>query len=157
MRVRGTPNESALYQPEPNSMHCITRAEGGSGSSWLGISSAPYTEWEWTDLSVMIHAPAVLQVGDRWIVAGRSRPDDLPPGTYPPDSGHHTSAWEIRDRQAHHLLTVPSGGDCSYPGLAIGPDGEVAMSYYSQHERMPLPPGLPIPDDIFVARFRLGA
>jgi hypothetical protein len=54
-----------------------------------------------------------------------------------------------------HLLTVPSAGDCSYPGLAIGPDGKAVMSYYSQHERLPLPEGMPVPADIFMAHFRV--
>ena len=136
-------------------MNCVIRAEGGTDHSWLGESAEPYREWQWTDLGVMIHAPAVLQVEGRWIVAGRSRVEDLPGGIYLPGSGHHTSVWEIRERQAHHLLTVPSAGDCSYPGLALGPDGEVAMSYYSQHERVPLAPEFPVPADIFLARFRI--
>jgi len=31
------------------------------------------------------------------------------------------------------------------------PDREVVMSYYSQHERLPLPEGQPTPSDIFLA------
>jgi hypothetical protein len=48
---------------------------------------------------------------------------------------------------------VPSGGDCSYCGLAMAADGKaVAMSYYSQHERFPLPIDRPTPSDVFLAR-----
>ena len=90
-----------------------------------------------------------------WIVAGRSQPCDLPPGTVEPDSGPHTSVWAIRGDKAEHLVTVPSGGDCSYAGLAVGPGGEVLMSYYSQHEREPLPPRPPTPADIFLARLEV--
>jgi hypothetical protein len=86
-------------------------------------------------------------------VAGRSQPHDLPEGTVAPASGHHTSVWALTDDRPEHLLTVPSAGDCSYCGLAHGPAGEVLMSYYSQHERLPLPDGQPTPDDIFLARF----
>ena len=155
MRVGGGPGEPALYRPAPGQLRCVIRAEGGTDHAWLGESNEPYTEWRWTDLGVMIHAPAVLQVGSRWIVAGRSRPEDLPAGIYPLDSGRHTSVWEIREGQVHHLLTLPSAGDCSYPGLALGPESEVVMSYYSEHERGPLAAEFPVPADIFVARFRL--
>ena len=31
------------------------------------------------------------------------------------------------------MVVLPSGGDCSYPGLAVGPDGQLFVSYYSSH------------------------
>lgn len=147
--------EPVLYAPEPGVLHCVLRALEPDNHSWLGRSRAPYTDWDWTDLGVMIHAPVVLNVEGRWICAGRSQPGDLPEGTVEPDSGAHTSVWDITDATAQHLLTVPSAGDCSYCGLAFGPEGEVAMSYYSQHERMPLPEKPPTPADVFLARFRV--
>jgi len=109
----------------------------------------------------MIHAPVVLEVDGRRIVAGRSQEEDLPAGSFlttreqVAQAGHHTSVWELVDGGVQHLLTVPSLGDNSYCGLAHGPSGEVAMSYYSQHERLPLPADRPTPADIYVARFRL--
>jgi hypothetical protein len=45
------------------------------------------------------------------------------------------------------VLTVPSGGDCSYPGLAWH-DGLLWMSYYSSHEGK---------SSIYLARIRLTA
>lgn len=155
MREGGGCGEPALYQPGEGRLHCVIRTLEPDNHSWLGRSDAPYTDWEWSDLGVMIHAPAVLKVGDTWIVAGRSQPHDLPDGTVEPDSGARTSVWATRENGAEHLLTVPSAGDCSYAGLEFGPDGEVAMSYYSQHERLPLPEGQPTPSDIFLARFVL--
>jgi hypothetical protein len=155
MREGGGCGEPALYRPAQGQLHCVIRTLEPDNHSWLGRSEEPYMDWEWSDLGVMIHAPALLKVDDTWIVAGRSQPHDLPPGTVEPESGAHTSVWAIREDRAQHLLTVPSAGDCSYPGLAFGPDGEVAMSYYSQHERLPLPEGQPTPSDIFLARFVL--
>jgi hypothetical protein len=154
MRCGGGAGEPVLFQPEPGRLHCVIRALEPQNHSWLGQSTYPYTEWSWDDLGVMIHAPVVLKVGDRWIVAGRSQSCDLPEVACEPGSGHHCSVWEIDGTKAKHLLTVPSGGDCSYPGLAFGPDGEVLMSYYSQHERLPLPSQPPTPADVFLARFR---
>ncbi len=155
MREGGGSGEPVLYQPEPGRLNCVIRTLEPNNHSWLGRSEAPYTEWEWVDLGVMIHAPVVLSVDGTWICAGRSQVCDLPEGTVEPDSGAHTSVWAIEGDRAEHLLTVPSAGDCSYCGLAFGPDREIMMSYYSQHERRPLPEGQPTPADIFLARFVL--
>jgi len=160
MRAGGGSGEPVLFQPEPDVLRCVARTLEPRHHSWIGRSRLPYGEWEWADLGVMIHAPVVLEVGERWIVAGRSQEEDLPAGSFerygehPTSAECHTSVWEIRDSRAVHLLTVPSGGDCSYAGLAHGPEGEVLMSYYSQHERLPLPQEPPTPADVFLARFR---
>ena len=153
MREGGGNGEPVLYQPRPGVLRCVIRSLVPNHHSWLGESREPYSEWKWTDLGVMIHAPVVLNVGDEWLCAGRSQVCDLPAGTCEPNSGSHTSVWSLRSDRAEHVLTVPSAGDCSYCGLAHAPDGTVAMSYYSQHERMPLPDGPPTPADIFLARF----
>jgi hypothetical protein len=155
MRSGGGCGEPVLYQPEPGVLHCIVRSLDPDNHSWLGRSEEPYRDWTWTDLGVMIHAPVVLSVNGRWIVAGRSQVCDLPEGACEPATGHHASVWEICGDQARHLLTVPSAGDCSYCGLVLAPDGDVIMSYYSQHERLPLPALPPTPADIFLARIRL--
>jgi hypothetical protein len=42
--------------------------------------------------------------------------------------------WSVTDCHLHNPYPVPSGGDCSYPGFADGPGGQVLMSYYSSHE-----------------------
>lgn len=155
MREGVDAGEPVLLRPQPGVLHCVLRAVEPANHSWFGRSHAPYTTWEWSDLGVMVHAPVVLPVGERWIVAGRSQEQDLPDGAVSPDGGHHTSVWTLVEGRAEHLLTVPSAGDCSYCGLAAGPTGEVLMSYYSQHERLPLPEGPPTPADIFLARIRL--
>jgi len=151
MREGGGCGEPVLYRPDEGHLHCIVRTLEPNNHSWLGKSVEPYTQWEWTDLGVMIHAPVVLNVDGTWICAGRSQVCDLPEGTVEPESGAHTSVWAIEDDRARHLLTVPSGGDCSYCGLSFGPAGHVLMSYYSQHEWLPLPKGQPTPADIFLA------
>jgi len=155
MREGGGCGEPVLFQMQEGTLSCIFRSLEPDNHSWIGHSKAPYTDWRWSDLGAMIHAPVVLDVGGMWICAGRSQPQDLPPGTVEPDSGAHTSIWRIDSDAAEHLLTVPSLGDCSYCGLAHGPDGEVVMSYYSQHEWAPLPQGQPTPADVFLARLRV--
>ena len=162
MRSGGGPGEPVLYQPAPGELHCVARTLEPRHHSWLGCSRAPYTDWEWDDLGVMIHAPVVLPVDTGWIVAGRSQEEDLTAGEYESygeqhdPAGHHTSVWAIDGTRARHLITVPSGRDCSYCGLAAAPEaGTVALSYYSQHERFPLPTEPPTPSDVFLARLKI--
>jgi hypothetical protein len=163
MRSGGGPGEPVLYAPEPGVLHSVVRTLEPDHHSWLGVSVAPYHNWAWHDLGVMIHAPAMLQTGDgHWIVAGRSQESDLPEGYYTSvgerhdPAGHHTSVWQIDGMRANHLLTLPSGSDCSYCGLALAPDRKaILMSYYSQHERLPLPTQPPTPSDIYLAQLTL--
>lgn len=157
MRSGGGPGEPVLFRTGEDRLCCVVRTLEPEHHSWIGHSVAPYMEWTWTDLGVMIHAPVVLEVNGQWIVAGRSQESDLADGDYEKFEGtdrtHHTSVWCIKNDKAAHLLTVPSAGDCSYAGLAHGQNGEVLMSYYSQHEWLPLPSERPTPSDVFLARF----
>lgn len=160
MRSGDGSGEPVLFQPREKELHCVVRTLEPRHHSWLGVSRAPYIEWSWSDLGIMIHAPVVLQYDQVWLMAGRSQEEDLPAaaldslGEQLRGTGHHTSVWLLEEGKARHALTVPSGGDCSYAGLARGTDGEVLMSYYSQHEWLPLPDGPPTPADVFLARFR---
>ena len=161
MRSGGGPGEPVLYQPEPGILHTIVRTLEPRHHTWLGRSRAPYTSWAFDDLGVMIHAPVVIESGGGLLVAGRSQEEDLPEealqslGEHTGGAGHHTSMWQVAGTAVEHLLTVPSAGDCSYCGLAAAPGGDVLMSYYSQHERVPLSEGRPTPADIYLARVKL--
>ncbi|MDP6039171.1 MAG: hypothetical protein QGG64_11525 [Candidatus Latescibacteria bacterium] len=159
MRSGGGPGEPVLFRTGEQQLSCVVRTLEPNHHSWIGYSQAPYTEWKWSDLGAMIHAPVVLNVQGQWIVAGRSQECDLPSGSFErfegTESTHHTSVWAIVDDCAELLMTMPSACDCSYPGLALGADGEVLMSYYSQHAQFPLPAERPTPADIFLARFKL--
>jgi hypothetical protein len=158
MRAGDDLSEPALYRPKPDILCCIIRAKEPRNHSWIGRSPAPYDRWSWTDLGAMIHAPVVLKKNDRWLVAGRSQEEDLPDGAFQrfvAKPTAHTTLWAVEDTGLAHLITVPSAGDCSYCGLADGPNGEILMSYYSQHQRLPLPADPPTPADIFLARLSL--
>ena len=156
MRELDDQGEAVLYRAKPDTLRCIIRRNAGDGCSFLGECAAPYHEWHWRSLGVCIHAPVMLETEIGWICSGRSRPRDLPPGTVPPDSGSHTSIWRIPETGgAEHVLTVPSAGDCSYCGFANAPDGTVLMSYYSQHDRLPLDGGMPTPADVYVAHIKV--
>jgi hypothetical protein len=122
---RGFPNESTLaFLPDDTAL-CLVRRDGEEGSAQLGRSRPPYRDWTWTDLGVRIGGPDVLLLPDGRLVAGVRLYD-----------GKVRTALCWLDPEARKLtefLTLPSGGDCSYPGLAWH-EGRLWVSYYSSHD-----------------------
>ena len=137
---RGEPNEAAIaFLPDGTGL-CLLRRDGREATAQLGRSRPPYTEWAWKDLGVRVGGPALIRLPDGRLVAGVRLHD-----------GKVRTALCWLDPEAGRLeefLTLPSGGDTSYAGLAWH-DGRLWVSYYSSHEgkagiylaRVKLPPG----------------
>jgi hypothetical protein len=122
--VPGHPNETTLRFLRGGEMIALVRREGGNMFGWIGSSRAPYTDWSWKETSHRLGGPNFIPLPDGTLwAAGRSYPGGAttvlarmkPAGDYAP------------------ALTLPSGGDTSYPGL-VWHDGRLWMSYYSSHE-----------------------
>lgn len=122
------PNESTVRFAADGTLLVLTRNEnrGRRGHAMFGTSRPPYKSWSWTDTGQIIQGPDFLRLADgRMIYGGRDLVDGRPTTTL----GVLTATG-----LAMPMLVLPSGGDCSYPGLAEGPDGQVWASYYSSHE-----------------------
>ncbi len=122
------PNESTLRFTGDGTMLALTRNENKAtgGRSMFGLSKPPYKTWSWTDTGHIIHGPDFILLADgRMIYSGR----DIVDGKANTTVGILTATG-----QAMPMIVLPSGGDCSYPGLAEGPDGQIFISYYSSHE-----------------------
>lgn len=122
---QGYPNETSLLFREDDTGLCLLRRDGEPNTAQLGIAQPPYKEWKWKDLGVRIGGPHMLQLPDgRIVAAGRSY-----------DGGATTRLWWLDPDSAKldEILTLPSGGDTSYPGLVFH-DGLLWVSYYSSHE-----------------------
>lgn len=122
----GYPNETSIVF-DGDTAYCLLRRDGGgrNSSALLGIAQPPYTKWEWKDLGVQIGGPHMIRLPDgRLLAAVRLL-----------DKKIRTSLCWI-DPKAGKLtefLTLPSGGDTSYPGLVLH-DDQLWISYYSSHE-----------------------
>ena len=92
---------------------------------WIGNSRPPYTEWSFTHLQISLGGPNFIRLpsGELW---GAARCDDAS------DSPRTALARMSRDH-FEPLLFLPSGGDCSYPGLHWHEE-LLWLSYYSSHE-----------------------
>jgi hypothetical protein len=105
--------------------YCLQRRDGKENSALLGIAAAPYRSWHWKDLGVYFGGPNFIKIPiGHWIGAGRIIDE----------KAHTDVTWlNVENGAMHSLLTLPSGGDCSYPGL-VWHDDLLWVSYYSSHE-----------------------
>lgn len=125
----GYPTEATLrFENNSQTLYCLQRRDGAppQNSALLGISRAPYTDWQWHDLKMYFGGPNFIQIPDgRWIAAGR---------IIHPDAHKTELAWlDIEKKALKPILQLPSGGDTSYPGLVWRED-LLWVSYYSSHE-----------------------
>ncbi len=123
---KGGPDEASLIFLEDDTCLCLLRRDGDTKSAQLGTAHPPYTDWTWKDLGIYVGGPQLLPLPDgRIVAAGRSI-----------TTGSARTVLYWLDPEAGTLtefLVLPSGGDCSYPGLAWH-DGLLWVSYYSSHE-----------------------
>lgn len=131
LAVPGRPSEATLRFDAAGRMVAVVRREGGDRMGWLGRAAPPYTEWEWQPGNRRFGGPNLLAMPDgSWLLGTR---DYAPtqPGVKPGesmllatlDAAGRSTPW----------VTLPSGGDCSYPGMAWH-DGILWVAYYSSHE-----------------------
>ncbi len=122
-----------------DTMICLQRRDGSPNTAMLGTSRAPYTDWTWKDLGTYYGGPNFLQLPDgSWWAAGRLIQDGKPQTV--------VCRLDLKEGTLKPVVTLPSGGDTSYPGL-VWHDGQLWVSYYSSHEKK---------SNIYLARLRLG-
>jgi hypothetical protein len=119
------PTEATLAF-DGDTMLCLQRRDGKPNTAMLGKSSPPYTDWTWQDLGMYFGGPNFIKAPDgTWWAAGRLI-----------KKGKAQTALCRLDVKAGKLLpvlTLPSGGDTSYPGL-VWHDDTLWVSYYSAHQ-----------------------
>ncbi|WP_296044870.1 hypothetical protein [uncultured Alteromonas sp.] len=121
----GYPNETDCYFTQQGELIAVARRDADSFTAQLGRSKPPYTQWQWQDLGDYIGAPVLLPVdNDMALVCGRHF------------NGRNlvTQLWSlnIHNGELVKLLTLPSGGDNSYPGM-IRQGDKLYIAYYSSH------------------------
>ena len=124
---KGYPNESALLFDGQGNANVFLRRDADTFSAQFGFSQPPYSEWEWHDLGVYIGGPAAAKLENgNFLVAGRHVDWD--------SESFSTRLWhfDTKTKTLSELLTLPSSGDTSYPGLVIN-DDILYASYYSSH------------------------
>ncbi|MCA9261567.1 MAG: hypothetical protein KDA61_20260, partial [Planctomycetales bacterium] len=128
MCEQGRPTEAVLRLQTNGTMLCLQRRDGREDkrSAYLGTSSAPYQDWHWRDLGVYFGGPNLLSTDSgHWLACGRMFRNGKPVVTL--------AELDLAKGALLPLCDLPSGGDCSYPGLCWH-DDRLWVSYYSSHE-----------------------
>ncbi len=92
---------------------------------WIGTSRPPYGDWNWTKIGATLGGPDFVRspAGLLW-AASRGRDAE----------GKTVTVLARMTRSGYEqVLELPSGGDCSYPGM-VWHDDHLWMTYYSSHE-----------------------
>jgi hypothetical protein len=117
------PNESSITFAPDGRAYALLRCD--PDEAFIGTALPPYTAWEWKQLDTRIGGPEMIMLPDgRLLAAGRLY--DEPVRT--------SLIWIDPDAAtARECLTLPSGGDTSYPSM-VWRDDTLYMSYYASHE-----------------------
>ncbi|HWL07851.1 MAG TPA: exo-alpha-sialidase [Planctomicrobium sp.] len=109
------------------------RDTGSSGkksdsSGWIGIASPPYVDWNFKKSNKLFGGPNLISLADgRWLAGSRDYDGNKPT----------TDLWwlDLKSGQFQEIISFPSGGDNSYPGLVEDEkENRLLVSYYSSHE-----------------------
>jgi hypothetical protein len=92
---------------------------------WIGTSRPPYKGWQWTQISQRLGGPNFIRWPDGSLWAGAR-------GRSAKGEAAMVLARMTKDSY-EPVLCLPSGGDCSYPGM-VEHEGVLWVSYYSSHE-----------------------
>lgn len=122
------PSETTLrFQPD-GTLLAMIRTIGAPAIGRLGISKPPYQDWQLSETGIAFGGPNFVPLPNGKWLAG-SRDYAAKPTT--------TALWGLDPESARlrPLLTLPSGGDNSYPGFVVDqPGNRILVSYYSGHE-----------------------
>ncbi|MDQ3623006.1 MAG: hypothetical protein M3463_11025 [Verrucomicrobiota bacterium] len=113
LKVPGRPNETTLRFLTDDTCVALVRREGAAAHpdkhAWIGLSRPPYQDWVWKDSGFQIGGPNFIVLPGETMIAG---------GRKHTEPGGAKTAIGLLTREAYlPLVTLPSGGDNSYPGF----------------------------------------
>ena len=126
LEVFGRPTESTIRFTESGTMLALVRREADGGNGWLGRSEAPYTDWDWVECDKRVSGQDLIFLPNgKLCVATRLYDND----------NVRTSVCYLDPITGciSDEVTLPSAGDCSYPGMVVY-NGQLWVSYYSSHK-----------------------
>ncbi len=125
MKVPNQPNETTMRFLKDGSALALVRREGADKHGYIGSAAAPYREWKWNPLPNVVQGQNFIELPDGSLIAASRGLGKTP--------GAHTVLYKMTPTSLEPVLELPSGGDCSYPGL-LWHENHLWVSYYSSHE-----------------------
>ncbi|MRI01167.1 hypothetical protein GH721_11560 [Kriegella sp. EG-1] len=117
-------NETTLRFNNNDEMIAVVR-RGSHYNGSIGVSAPPYKKWKWNDLEKRLGGPDLMILDNNSMLCATRE--------YLPTKTQTIISKVELNGKTTKLLTLPSDGDCSYPGLLMK-DDFLLMSYYSSHE-----------------------
>lgn len=128
--------ECALHIDEDGSMKAYIRCGDQPHHLIIKSSEPPFTHWgEAITMGQIVQGQNIKKVDGRLFMAGRFKAgNDRLSTVFEPREAIRTKVWVHEEGHWVDYVTMPSGGDTSYPGIVPIGDNRMLMSYYSQHE-----------------------
>lgn len=133
INLGGVPNESTIRFDNSGKMYAVIRRETQDKMGVIATANPPYNVLSFKYLDQRLGGPNFLFLDDNTIAIGsRLYPAD---GSGNTSNANHLTAVFVADLNGkiNKIVKLPSGGDCSYPGMVIH-DGKLWYSYYSSHQ-----------------------
>ncbi|MBA4150254.1 MAG: exo-alpha-sialidase [Verrucomicrobia bacterium] len=127
LEVPDYPNEATVRFLKNGDCVALLRREAQDKQAWIGRSSAPYKDWQWQPAGMQIGGPNFIVLDDGAMIASGRQYRNANWN----ESKTFVGRMDLQSVRAD--LILPSGGDCSYPGMVLH-KGELWVSYYSSHE-----------------------
>jgi len=138
--IPGYPSETTLrFLPSGDMVALVRREKHLQNQAWIGVSTPPFIAWKWYPATLHVGGPNFLIFEDQSMLAGGRLCLISPYGLR-----EKTMLASMDLNEITPLILLPSGGDCSYPGMVFR-EGELWFSYYSSHEGR---------TSIYLARFK---
>jgi hypothetical protein len=139
LEVPDKPNETTLRFLPDDRMVALIRCESPRRIGVIGVSRPPFKEWQFHETQYHLGGPNFIVLPDGTMWAGsRQSPPRTPeqlkittPGKKPGGSTTILARFGLDTYEP--VLTLPSRGDSSYPGM-VWHDNLLWFSYYSSHE-----------------------
>lgn len=109
--------------PLPKTPELVSVEKIWDQGGYIGTSPPPYTDWTWSNTGVRLGGPNFIRLPDGSLWAGFRN--------YVGEAS--TVLAYMTKTNLEPVLTLPSGGDTSYPGF-LWHDDLLWMTYYSSHE-----------------------
>ncbi len=124
IKLDGFPNEATIRFDDNGVMYVMIRRETADQMGVWAKSEAPFTTWQFEKMDIRLGGPNFVFTPEQRIIAGTRM--------YQPTVRTAILGGD-KSGKFREIISLPSSGDTSYPGLVIH-DGRLWVSYYSSHE-----------------------
>lgn len=125
-QIDGFPNESTIRFDKTGKIYVLIRRELDDKMGVLAVSSPPFSNWEFHDLSLRLGGPNFIFLNNEQLILGSRL------YTKRNDTSIYRTGIMLTDLEGKIDTTIvlPSGNDTSYPGLYLYQD-TLWVTYYS--------------------------